>query len=49
VSAVLSGGEDRTIALEQRTLQPRQAVVVLADEDNVKVDVAAKTPLSDWL
>jgi hypothetical protein len=32
----------------QRTLQPLQAVVALAEEGNLIVDVAAKTPLSDW-
>ena len=32
----------------QRTLQPLQAIVALADEGNLTVDVAGKTPLSDW-
>ena len=32
----------------QRTLQPLQAVVALAEEGNLNVDVAAKTTLSDW-
>ena len=32
----------------QRTLQPLQAVVALAEEGNLNVDVATKTTLSDW-
>jgi hypothetical protein len=32
----------------QRTLQPLQAVVVLTEERNLNLDVARKTPLSDW-
>jgi len=32
----------------QRTLQPLQAVVALTDAGNLTVDVAGKTPLSDW-
>jgi len=32
----------------QRMLQPLQAVVAFTDEDNLNVDVAGKTPLSDW-
>jgi hypothetical protein len=32
----------------QRPLQPPQAIVALPDEGNLNVDVARKTPLSDW-
>jgi hypothetical protein len=32
----------------QRTLHPLQAIVALTDEGNLNVDVAGKTPLSDW-
>ena len=32
----------------QRTLQPLQAVVALTEEGNLNLDVAGKTPLSDW-
>ena len=32
----------------RRTLQPLQAVVALTDQGNLNVDVAHKTPLSDW-
>ena len=32
----------------QRTLHQLQAIVVLTDEGNLDVDVAAKTSLSDW-
>jgi hypothetical protein len=32
----------------QRTLQPLQAVVALTKEGNLNVDVAGKTPISDW-
>ena len=32
----------------QRTLQPPRAIVALTDEGNLNVDVAGKTPISDW-
>ena len=32
----------------QRTLQPLQAIVALADEGNLNVYVAGKTSISDW-
>ena len=32
----------------ERALQPSQAVVALTEEGNLNVDVAAKTPVSDW-
>ncbi len=32
----------------QRTLQPSPAIVALTEEGNLSVDVAGKTPLSNW-
>ena len=32
----------------QLTLQRLRAIVALADEGNLNVDVAGKTPISDW-
>jgi len=44
-SAVLSGKSDYW---GTTTLQSLQAVVALTEESNLNVDVAGKTPLSDW-
>ena len=38
----------KRMRLGQRTLQPLQAIVALADEGNVNVYVAGKTPISGW-
>jgi len=32
----------------QRTLQLLHAIAALADKGNLNVDVAGKTPISDW-
>jgi hypothetical protein len=45
--AVLSR-ERRNERSGQRTLQPLQAVVALTEQGNLNLDVAPKTPLSDW-
>ena len=47
-SAVLSGRMMKRMRWGQRTLQPLQAIVALTDKGNLNVDVAGKTPLSDW-
>jgi len=49
-SAVLSGDFDGTQQMRcgQRPLQPPEAVVALTEEGNLNLDVARKTPLSDW-
>jgi hypothetical protein len=44
-SAVLSGKSDYWGTI---TLEPLQAIVALTEEGNLNVDVAGKTPLSDW-
>jgi hypothetical protein len=44
-SAVLSGKSDYC---GTTNLQLLQAVVALTEESNLNVDVAGKTPLSDW-
>ena len=38
----------KRMRLGQRTLQPLQAIVALADEGNVNVYVAGKTQISGW-